>query len=426
MNKDLVAIFEYLEREKGIKRDVVVAAIQDSLLAAAKKSLQGVANVSIQINPKTGSIEVTSEREIVDTVSDSAEEISLEQARALDPECEIGQVIDITITPKDFGRIAAQTARQIIGQKLRVAEKDVIYEEYRHRIHEIVSGTVKRFFKGINLVVDLGKVEAIMPAKHYPKTERYQIGDKIRAILLEVQETDNGGAEVILSRTDPEFVRQLFAQEVPEVQEGIITIERIVREPGYRTKILVRSSDPKVDPVGACVGVRGSRVKNIVAELNNEKIDIIPYSDDLIEVLQNALAPVEIRKISVNEDEENPSVSLVVDDESYAIVLGKRGQNVRLNGELIGYNLEVQRMSDYIKAMAIHQVELASSEDPALDETLDDSYGINSLILHLLVEAGLDTPRKVLTTGVEGLSQISGISSDLAYTIIEHVSNKKA
>jgi len=424
MNKDLVAIFEYLEREKGIKRDIVVAAIQDSLQAAAKKSLQGVANASIHINAKTGDIEVTSEREIVEHVTDPAEEISLEAARELDPECQIGQVIDVPITPKDFGRIAAQTARQIIGQKLRTAEKNVIYEEYRHRIHEIVTGTVKRFSRGINLVVDLGKVEALMPGKQYPKTERYQIGDKVRALLLEVQETENGGAEVILSRSDPEFVKQLFIQEVPEIQDGIITVERIVREAGYRTKLLVRTSDMKVDPVGACVGVRGSRVKNVVRELNNEKIDIIPYANDLIEILQNALSPVEIRKISISEDEENPNVSIVVDDADYAIVLGKRGQNVRLTGELIGYNLEVQRMTDYMKAVSIQQIELASSDDATLDEQLH-LEGVNPLIMQNLIEAGYDTPRKVLTTSAEELTKIPGISLDAAYTILENVSNKR-
>lgn len=424
MNKDLVAIFEYLEREKGIKRDIVVAAIQDSLQAAAKKSLQGVANASVHINPKTGDIEVTSEREIVEHVTDPAEEISLEAARELDPECQIGQVIDVLITPKDFGRIAAQTARQIIGQKLRTAEKNVIYEEYRHRIHEIVSGTVKRFSRGINLVVDLGKVEALMPGKQYPKTERYQIGDKVRALLLEVQETENGGAEVILSRSDPEFVKQLFIQEVPEIQDGIITVERIVRDAGYRTKLLVRTSDMKVDPVGACVGVRGSRVKNIVRELNNEKIDIIPYANDLVEILQNALSPVEIRKISISDDEDNPSVSIVVDDADYAIVLGKRGQNVRLTGELIGYNLEVQRMTDYMKAVSIQQLELASSDDASLDEALSLEE-INPLIMQNLIEAGYDTPRKVLSAAAEDLTKIPGISLETAYTILENVSNKR-
>lgn len=424
MNKDLLAIFEYMEREKGIKRDVVIAAIEESLRAAARKSAQGVANVSVHINAKTGDIEVLSEREIVETAQDLSEEISLEDARVLDPDCEIGQVIDIVITPKEFGRIAAQTARQIISQKIRGAERDVIYEEYRHRINEIVSGSVKRFSKGINLIVDLGKVEAILPAKHYPKTEHYQVGDKIHALLLNVVDLENGGAEVVLSRTDPEFVKQLFIQEVPEINEGIITIEKIVRDPGYRTKILVRSTDPKIDAVGACVGIRGTRVKNVVRELNNEKIDIIPYSDDPVEILQNALAPIEIRKISIHEENDQEAISIVVDDKDYAIVIGKKGMNARLNGNLIGYPLEVQRMSDYTRAMAIQQTELISSDDSSLDLPLDIK-GINTLVIHNLIHAGYDTARKVLSLTPEELVKVPGISLDMAYTILEQVSKKR-
>ena len=209
MNKDLIAIFEYLEREKGIKREIVISAIEESLRAAARKSINGASNVTVKINPKTGNIDVFCEKEIVDEVEVPAQEISLEDAREIDPDCEIGQFIDIVVTPKDFGRIAAQKARQIITQKLRGAERDVIYEEYRHRINELISGTVKRFVRGANLIVDLGKVEAIMPMKQYPKTEKYHIGEKVLALLLEVNDTENGGAEVILSRSHPEFVKQL-------------------------------------------------------------------------------------------------------------------------------------------------------------------------------------------------------------------------
>lgn len=425
MNKDLVAIFEYMEREKGIKREVVISAIEESLRVAARKSVQGVANISVQINPKTGNIEVLSEREIVEVVTDPSEEISLEDARLLDPDCEIGQVIDVSITPKDFGRIAAQTARQIISQKLRGAERDVIYEEYRHRINEIVSGSVKRFSRGINLVVDLGKVEAILPAKHYPKTEHYHIGDKIHALLLDVQDLENGGAEVILTRTEPEFVRQLLINEVPEINDGIVTVEKIVREPGYRTKLLVRSSDSKIDPVGACVGIRGTRVKNIVRELNNEKIDIIPYADDPIVLLQNAIAPIEIRKINVNNDERQfPTISIVVDDKDFPIVIGKRGLNARLNGQLIGCALEVQRMSDYTRAMAIQQTELVASNDSSLDAPLE-LEDVNPLVMQNLVHAGYNTQRKVLSTSAEELAKIPGITLDRAYNILEQVSKKR-
>lgn len=423
MNKDLIAIFEYLEREKGIKRDIVISAIEESLRAAARKSIAGASNVTVTISPKTGDIDVYCEKEIVDDVEVQAQEISLEAARLIDPDCQIGQFIDVIATPKDFGRIAAQKARQIITQKLRGAERDVIYEEYRHRVGELISGTVKRFVRGANLIVDLGKVEAIMPMKHYPKTEKYNIGEKVLALLLEVNDTESGGAEVILSRSHPDFVQQLMIQEVPEINDGTVMIDKIVREAGYRTKLTVRSSDPKVDPVGACVGMRGNRVKNVVRELHNEKIDIIPYAQDSIELLQNALSPIEIRKISVNE--EDGAIGIVVDDEDFAAVIGKKGMNARLNGQLIGYDLEIQRMSDYSRAMAIQRTELASSEDPTLDQPLTGIDGINTFIFEHLVAEGYGTPRALLTASPEKLAAIPGISIETADKILEQIRKQR-
>lgn len=423
MNKDLVAIFEYLEKEKGIKRDIVIHAIEESLQAAARKSISGASNVTVQIDPKNGNINVFCEKEIVDEVEVPAQEILLEEAREIDPECEIGQFIDVLATPKDFGRIAAQKARQIITQKLRSAERDVIYEEYRHRINEIVSGTVKRFVKGANLIVDLGKVEALMPMRQYPKTEKYKVGDRVMALLMEVNDTDAGGAEVILSRSSPEFVRQLMLQEVPEVVEGIVVIDKIEREAGYRTKLTVRATDHKVDPVGACVGMRGNRVKNVVRELNNEKIDIIPFSDDPIELLQNALSPIEIRKISVSEDDG--IISIVIDDDDYAAVIGKKGMNARLNSRLIGYDLEVQRMTDYNRTMAIQRTELAESEDPTLDEELKGIEGVNKLVFEHLIAEGFNTPRALLLASPEQLSTVAGISIEMADHILEQVRKQR-
>lgn len=422
MNKDLIAIFEYLEREKGIKRDIVVAAIEESLKVAARKSIDGASNVTVQIHPKTGKIEVFCEKEIVEEVEVPAQEISLEQARLLDPDCELGQFIDIETTPDNFGRIAAQKARQIISRKLRGAERDVVYEEYRHRIGELISGTVKRFVKGSNIIVDLGKVEAIMPTKHYPKTEKYQIGEKILALLLEVKDTEIGGAEVILSRSHPQFVRQLIAQEVPEIQDNIIIIDKIVREPGYRTKLTVRSLDSKIDPVGACVGLRGTRVKNVVRELHNEKIDVIPFSQDPIELLQNALAPLEIRKINVNEDEK--TVSIIVDDDDFAAIIGKKGMNARLNSELIGFDLEVQRMSDYHRTMTLQRLELAELDDPTLDEPLKGIEGIKTLIFEHLVEV-YPTARALLMATPEQLATIPGISLETADKILEQIRKQR-
>lgn len=425
MNKDLIAVFEYLEREKGISRDVVIEAIEESLRAAARKSISGAANVTVKIHPKTGDIQVYSEKEIVDEVEVPAQEISLEEARAIDPDCEIGQFIDIEATPKDFGRIAAQKARQVISSKLRGAERNVIYEEYRHRANELISGTVKRFVRGANLIVDLGKVEAVMPMKNYPKTETYHIGDKVLGLLLGVQDTENGGAEVVLSRSHPDFVRQLMIQEVPEINDGTVVIDKIVREPGYRTKLTVRSTDSKVDPVGACVGMRGVRVKNIVRELNNEKIDIIPYAQDPVELLQNALSPIEIRKINVNE--EDKTISIVVEDDDFAAVIGKKGMNARLNGQLIGSELEVQRMSDYNKIVELQRkeriTELASVDDPTLDEPLKSIEGVNKMIIEHLAAEGY-TLRKLLTTSREQL-KASGISLEAADKILEQIRKQR-
>jgi N utilization substance protein A len=422
MNKDLVAIFEYLEREKGIKRDVVISAIEESLRAAARKSIAGASNVTVQIHPKTGDIDVYSEKEIVDEVEVAAQEISLEEARKLDPDSEIGQFIDVLATPKDFGRIAAQKAGQIIKQKLREAERHVIYEEYRDRVNELISGTVKRFVRGNNLIVDLGKVEAIMPMKYYPKTEKYHLGEKVLALLYEVRDTEMGGAEVVLSRSHPEFVKQLMMQEVTEIKDGTVEIERIVREPGYRTKLIVRSKDAKVDPVGACVGMRGNRVRNVVRELHNEKIDIIPYSPDLVELLQNILSPIEIRKISISE--EDRTIVVVVDDGDFATVIGKKGMNVRLINELLGCTLDPKRMSDYNKIMHIQRSEMAAAEDPALDEPLSGIEGINKMIIELLPEE-YNTLRKLLMATPEKLAQIPGISLDMANKILEQIRKQR-
>lgn len=408
MNKDLIAIFEYLEREKGIKRELVISAIEESLQAAARKSVGGASNVTVNINPKTGDINVYCEKEIVEQVDTPSQEILLEDAREIDPECELEQFIDILVTPKDFGRIAAQKARQIISQKLRSAERDVIHEEYRHRANELISGTVKRFVRGANLIIDLGKVEAIMPMRNYPKTETYHVGDKVLALLLGVMDTENGGAEVVLSRSSPDFVRQLVIQEVPEVNEGIVEIVSIVRDPGYRTKLVVRSTDPKVDPVGACVGMRGSRVKNIVRELNNEKIDIIPFSNDAVELLQNALSPIEIRKVSVND--ENHVMSIVVNDDDFAAVIGKQGKNARLNGLLIGYDLEVQRITEHTRAMIVQRAEMAAGTEPYLDEPLDRLEGLNDLtrtICRNLMTAGFQTPRELLLADPTSIKDVS-------------------
>lgn len=423
MNKDLVAIFEYLEREKGIKREVVVEAIRESLEIAAQKSVHGAENVQVQIHPRTGAIEVFCDKVVVEKVTNPVLQISLKEAQQFFPNCTLGEVVHVQTTPKDFGRVAAQKARQIISQKLRGAERDVIQEEYRHRVNSLVSGTVKRIGRGDCVIVDLGKVEGVMPRRNYPPHESYDVGHKVLALLAEVRDTEMGGAEVVLSRTHPEFVRQLLTQEVPEVSEGIVGVERMVREPGYRTKIIVRSQDPKVDPVGACIGVRGARVKNIIRELSGEKLDVIPYVADAEGQLAQALDPVVIRRLDVSEDGQ--TVSIVVDDEDFPTTIGKKGMNIRLLGQLMGVQLNVQKMGDYVKLKAIERASIATSDDASLDQPLSSIEGISSMIIDQLVAEGFTTPRSLLMASPEAIAKVPGISIEMADRILEQIRKER-
>ena len=417
MNKDLIAIFEFLEREKGIKRETIIDAIEESLQVAARKSLKGVGLVSVVIDAKQGTIEVTAEKEVVDNIEYPEEEILLDDAREIAPDCEMGDFIQVPIPPVDLGRIAAQTARQVIAQKLRSAERDVIYEEYRHRLHEMISGTVKRVVKGATLIVDLGKVEAILPERFYPKTEKYHVGDRIQALLWEVRDTENGGAEVVLSRSHPEMVEQLFKQEVPELMDETVGIKKIVREAGYRTKLAVYSNDPRVDPLGACVGVRGTRVKNIIRELNNEKIDIVIFTEDTVQLLYALLHPIEPKKL--NYDQENGRISLVVEDEDYPIVIGKRGMNARLNAALVGAELDVKKMTVYHAELSFERQQIQLEDSRELDDELNAIEGINQFVIDSLKEAGFDTPRKILNVSSKELSNETGISVEMADDLID-------
>jgi N utilization substance protein A len=424
MNKDLIAIFEYLERERGIKREVVVEAIRESLELAALKSVHGAENVSVTIHPRTGEIEVLCDKLVVEKVTNPVLHISYKDASAVVPGCALGDIVRVPVTPKDFGRVAAQKARQIISQKLRGAERDVVQEEYRHRVGTLVSGTVKRVGRGACVIVDLGKVEGVLPRKNYLPQESFQVGHKVLALLAEVRDTESGGAEVLLSRSHPDFVRQLLSQEVPEVTGGIVVIERIVREPGYRTKMIVKSSDSKIDPVGACIGVRGSRVKNIIRELGGEKLDIIPHMSSFEEQLAESLSPVIVRKLKIADDDR--TVFIVVEDEDFPTTIGKKGMNVRLLGQLLGIQLNVQKMSDYVKLKAIERASLATSEDETLDQPLSSVEGIPTMIMDQLVAEGFSTPRALLLATPDEIAKVPGISVEMADKILEQIRKQRA
>src|SRR5437660_7132990 len=323
MNAEFIAMLDYLERERGIKREILLEAVSNALLSASKKSVSASRELRIDINPKTGEIRALANLVVVDEVANPQDEIELSKARKIKPDANAGDTIEVEVTPKNFGRIAAQTAKQAMMQRIRQAEKEMIYEEFKDRAGEIVSGTVRRFERS-DVIVDLGKFEAIMPMRERVQTEDYNVGDRIRAYVLAVE---NGprGPEIILSRSHPNFVRRLFEVEVSEIADRTVEIKAIAREAGFRTKIAVHSADDKVDPVGACVGMRGSRAKNIVRELNNEKVDIIRWSAEPREFVVEALKPAKIKSLTLDPDRH--AINITVEEDQLSLAIGRRGQN---------------------------------------------------------------------------------------------------
>jgi len=339
MSQEILSVLEYMEKEKGIPREEMIGAIANAIRGAAQKGVNAGAELRVEINPRTGSLQAWSILEVVDSVSDPNREIHIEKARQLNPDAQVGLFIEKEMDPVALGRIAAQTARQTIMQRLRQFEKERIYDDYKDQINDIVTGTVRRRERG-NLVVDLGKAEAILTPRERVPGEDYSPGERIRCLLLNIEPT-NRGPELILSRSSVRFVRRLFELEVAEITDGTVLLESIAREPGYRTKIAVRSIDPKVDPVGACVGARGARVKSIVRELGGEKIDIIPYCSDPEEFLSEAIKPAIPRNVKIDASERR--IYFEVSEDDLAIAIGRRGQNARLTSKLMGWKLDIAK-----------------------------------------------------------------------------------
>ena len=339
MTSEIQVLFEYYEKEKGIARETMVEALSTALLSAARKSVGPARELRVDVDPEKGDIVAVAKLIASEDVKSPYEEISLQVARKINPEAQVGDEIEVKVTPKDFGRIAAQTARQTMMQQLRIAEKAMIYDEFKDRAGDIVGGTVRRFDKS-DVMIDLGKFEGTMPSRERVSTDQYSTGDRIRAYVVAV-ENGSRGPEIILSRSHPNFVRRLFEFEVSEIADQTVEIRGIAREPGFRTTVAVYSADPKVDPVGACVGLRGARVKNIVRELNNEKVDIIRWSEDLNEFVTDALKPAIIRSIEI--DEEQHQVRVTVDEEELSKAIGRRGQNARLTSRLLGWDVQIEK-----------------------------------------------------------------------------------
>lgn len=338
MNAELLAVLEYWEREKGISRDVLVRAVEEALVSAARRAIGPARDLRCSIDPKTGSIKAFARLIVSDKIISKHDQISIPEARRLKADAQIGDEVEVEVTPADFGRIAAQNARQAVMQQLRKAEKQLILEEFKDRVGDIVSGVVRRFERS-DVVVDLGRYEALLPNRERVPTEEYQAGERVRAYVKAVETTAHG-PEIILSRADPMFVIKLFQLEVAEISDGTIEVKAIAREPGYRTKLAVYSRDAKVDPVGACVGLRGQRVKNIVRELNNEKVDIIPWSSDIRSYVGAALSPAKLKAFEV--DETNRRVKIIVSNDQLSLAIGRRGQNARLTSKLTGWYVDIE------------------------------------------------------------------------------------
>ncbi len=363
MNSELLASLEYIEKEKGIKKEVLFEALRQALLSACRKTYPGREDIEIQIDPRSCSIRLMSGGKPVDDA--------------------------------EFGRIAAQTAKQVIIQKIREAERESIFDEYSRRMDDIATGSVHRIEKKA-IIVDFGKTEGILPVREQSPVDEYRQGDVIRAYVLEVKKTPRG-PEIILSRSHGNFVKKLFEMEVPEIHDGIVQIKGVAREAGSRTKIAVFSNDSKIDCVGSCVGVRGQRVKNIVKELGGEKIDIIPYSDDIETYIKNAMQPAELAEVKLNRKDQ--SAEIIVEDDQLSLAIGKKGQNVRLASKLIGWKLDVRSKSQ--------RIPLASLE------------GVGEKTEVLLKEAGILTVKDLLKATPESLTQIPGIGAKTAEKIIE-------
>ncbi len=357
MNRELMAVIDQIGREKGIDKARVINAIEAALQTAAKKRFGQAENIQVEIDPKTGEISVVSKKVIVDTVTNPKAEISLAEAREFDSEAEIGDEIGSVIEMDELGRIAAQTAKQVIFQKVREAEWEAVQKEYATRVGDLINGIILGMERR-NYLVDLGKTEAILPVQEQIPRETYRRGDRVKAYLLEVRRTPKD-VQVILSRSHPQFVAKLFEMEVPEVSEKIVEIKAIVREPGDRTKIAVASRDKAVDPVGACVGIKGSRVQAVVRELRGEKIDIVAWTPDPRVFIAEALNPATIEKVGI--DEEKKSALVVVADSQLSLAIGKNGQNVRLAARLTGWKIDIISATEYEKEKAERDKEIKAA-----------------------------------------------------------------
>ena len=362
-NKQLIIAIQELEKEKGIKKDYLLDSIEQALLTAYKRNYNSQENVKVVVDRETGASHLYSVKEVVEHAENPILQISLEEARKIDKEAQIGGTVDVELVPKNFGRIAAQTAKQVIIQKLREAEREIIYSEYSERKGEIVSGIIQKADQNI-VVMDLGKVEGVMPAKEQIPTEKYHVNDKIKGYILDVEKGAKGVPQVVISRACPEFVKKLFEFEIPEIYEGVIEIKAVSRDAGSRSKVAVYSPNENIDPVGSCVGQKGVRIQNIINELNGEKIDVIEWNADLSIYISSALLPAQVMAVDI--DEENRVAQVIVPDDQLSLAIGKSGQNARLAAKLTGlsdWRIDIKSETQFRNILMEKQAEMEKADE---------------------------------------------------------------
>ena len=364
-NKELILALEELEKEKGIKKEELLDSIRTALITAYKRNFDALENVDVKMDQQTGATHVYSIKEVMETANDPALEITLEEARKINKELKIGDTVEIEIVPRDFGRIAAQTAKQVIIQKLRETERNMIFNEYNERKGEIVTGLVQKADKHI-VVLDLGRLEGIMLPKDQIPTETYKVNDKIKGYVVDVERGEKGVPQAIVSRTHPDFVRKLLEFEIPEIYEGLIEIKSVSRDPGLRSKIAVYSSNENIDPVGSCVGQKGIRIQNVINELHGEKIDVIEWNADPSIFIASALLPAQIMAVDIKEEEKFAQV--IVADDQLSLAIGKAGQNARLAAKLTGWKIDIKSETQFRETLKAKQEEEEKQEEEKQEE----------------------------------------------------------
>jgi len=420
---NLGEVLKQVAREKDIEFDRWISALEDAMASAAKKQHRIKAPVRSTFDLDTGKFEAFIVKTVADEIEDPLSQWTVEEAQDHQPDAQVGDEIHIPISTDGLGRIAAQSAKQVLYQRIREAEREKVYNEFIDRVGEVLNGTVKRFERG-DIVVDLGRTEAVVPRGEQARHERYSQGERIRAVIIEVHQQPKG-PQVVLSRTDPRLLAKLFEMEVPEIYDGTVQIKAAVRAPGERAKVAVISRERDVDPVGACVGMKGSRVQSIIRELRGEKIDIIEYSDDLVTFAQSALAPARITRVSITHHGENPHLDVIVEDEQLSLAIGKRGQNVRLASELLSARIDIKSetdVKDEVAGALARMLQSAIADEPSpttaagFDITLAPGVGVKTG--EKLKEAGFLTIASVLEAGPEAMEQVEGIGPKTAKAIV--------